>query len=101
MAGLKDTREIVRDELLPLLDELCRLADEGGERAQLAFFDRIRGALRAVREPDDMAGPFMELSTSAFRGFAFGFEVSLVLDRALEVAQGLSMALSASSEEMQ
>lgn len=101
MSALRDTPEIVKDELLPLLDELCRLTGEAGERDQLAFFDRIRSALQTVSEPDDMAGPFMELSTSAFRGFAFGFEVSLVLDRALEVAQSLSMALSASSEEMQ
>ncbi len=98
MSALKETRDVVEGDLLPLIDELCRLTDAFGDADQHAFFSGIREGLKRVEEPDDMAGPFMELSTSAFRGFAFAPEVALLLDHALAVAQSLSMALSASSE---
>ena len=101
MSTLKDTRDVVEGELIPLLDELCRLTDTPAARDQYAFFSGIREGLRRVNEPDDMAGPFMELSTSAFRGFLFAPETALVLDHALALAQSLSMALSASSDELQ
>ena len=94
-----DTALVVEEQLLPLLDELCRLTEASGDRAQHDFFERIRAALRAVHDPDDLAGPFMELSTSAFRGFAFGLEVTMLLDEVLAIAQSLSMTLSASSDE--
>lgn len=100
MSSLKGTPELLREELLPLTRELCRLAEAEGDERQLAFFEGICAALEHVREPDDLAGPFMELSTSAFRGFDFSPTSMLVLDHALAVAQSLSMTLSAPSGDV-
>ena len=90
--------ETARSELLPLLDGLCRLTREEGRGDQEAFFGRIRSGLEQARQDEDLAGPFAELSSSAFLGFAFSPLVGLLLDRALEAAQTLSATLSAGGD---
>ena len=87
----------VREQLLPLLEGLCLLAHED-DPEQAAFFDRIRAGVEAASHPDDLAGPFMELSTSAFRGFAFSAPVAMLLDQVLDVAQSISTTLSAGED---
>jgi hypothetical protein len=89
----------IREELVPMLDALSKLAREEGAMDQAAFFERIRGGVANARELDDLAGPFMELSTSAFQGFQFSLPVSLLLDRVLVLAQTLSQTLSASTDQ--
>ena len=89
-----------REELLSLLDGLRLLAEQDGQADQGAFFGRVHAAVARAREPDDLAEPFLELSTSAFLGFHFSPVATLLLDRALEVAQHVSMTLSASTEQM-
>lgn len=101
MSNLRDTTDVARDELLPLISKLCALTHEQGVADQAGFFRRIAMGVEQAREPDDLAGPFMELSTSAFMGFDFSLEVSLVLDDVLSIAQTLSATLSASSDEVQ
>lgn len=91
--------EPVRDELLPVLLALRKQAQEEAQPDQVAFFERIRAGLDNARDFDDLAGPFMELSTSAFHGFEFSLPVTLLLDRALELAQTLSQTLSATTEQ--
>ena len=54
MSELKDAREIVRDELMPVMDKLCELVREQGMADQEAFFERIRSGLSHVREPEDL-----------------------------------------------
>ena len=101
MSELRDTQQIVREDLLPLVVRICDLVGEEGAADQEAFFGRIRTGLEHIREVDDLAGPFMELSTSAFHGFAFSPEVTFLLDRVLVLAQTLSHTLSAPADEMQ
>jgi hypothetical protein len=91
--------ETIRNELLPLLQALCELAREEGQLDQAAFFERIRTGIANAQEFDDMAGPFMDLSTSAFRGFEFSLPLSLLLDRALEAAHVLAQTLSVNSDQ--
>lgn len=95
---LRGTTTIVREDLIPLVEALCDRAQ--GQPDQLEFFSRILAGLEAVRDPDDLAGPFMELSTAAFHGFVFAPDVGLLLDRVLEIAQTLSMTLSAPADEV-
>ena len=92
---MKDAIETAREELLPLLESLGSLARDEGETDQVAFFAFVAAGVERAREADDLAEPFMELSTAAFRGFAYSAPVSFLLDQALLVAQTLSHTLSA------
>jgi len=91
--------ESAREQLLPLLETLCQLAAEEGDARQSHFFGVVREGVVRARDASDLAGPFMELSTSAFRGFVFSPLVSLLLDRVLQIAQELSATLSADGEQ--
>jgi hypothetical protein len=91
--------EIARAELVPTLQALSELANEEGMRDQATFFRRIESALENAREEEDLADPFIELSTSAFRGFSFSPAGALLLDRVLELAHRLSTTLSASTDD--
>ena len=90
--------ETARSQLLPLMEQLCELAREEQEAEQENFFERIRGDIAHSVDAEDLAGPFMELSTSAFRGFEFSPLAALLLDQVLLIAQTLSTTLSAGSE---
>ena len=92
-----DAAETARQLLLPDLERLCALVRET-DPEQASFSERIRTGVERAREPDDLAEPFLELSTSAYRGFAFSAPVELLLDRVLEAAQTLATTLSASSD---
>ena len=95
------TTDVARDELLPLLEQLVDLVRAENEIEQAAFFVRIRDGIAHADDPDDLMGPFMELSTSAFRGYFYSPVATLLIDRILERAQTLSTTLSASDDEMQ
>ena len=62
-----------QERLAPSLGALCDLASHNGEAAQHLFFERILHGIENAAVPDDLAGPFMELSTSAFLGFRLVF----------------------------
>jgi len=89
-----------KDEIAPLVEDLCALAEAEGRADQRRFFGRVLAALAGAAHPDDLAGPFMELSTSAFLGFAYSPPVALLLDRVLERAQHLSESLSLDESEI-
>ena len=95
---VKDALSVTREQLLPLLDQLDGVLEGDDAPGQRSFFAHIRDLLRRAQEPDDLAGPFMELSTSAFRGFQYSLEASAVIDAVLEIAQQVSHALSADGE---
>lgn len=95
---MSEIRGVVREELLPILEQLCSLVRAEGKPEQAVFFERIRDGLIRAEDDIDLAGPFMELSTSAFHGFAYGPAALMLLDRALTLAQSLSMTLSAADE---
>ena len=84
-----------RAELISLLETLVKLARDEGSRDQEAFFDSVRAGVERAREVDDLADPFMLLSTAAFRGYAFSAPVQVLLDRVLAQAQTVAHALSA------
>ena len=90
--------EIAHTEIVPHLETLCVLLESEGEMAQLEFFGRILAALRHAKEDEDLAGAFLELATSAFRGFVYSMPATLVIDRVLEAAETLSATLSASGD---
>lgn len=88
------------DELLPSVLALRQLAADEEEPEQRAFFDRIVQGLTNSRDSDDLAGPLMELSTSAFHGFQFSAAITFLLDEVLEKASRLAEALSAEGESV-
>ena len=98
MSQVPSAPEAARTQLLALLDQLCRLAQQADEADQEMFFERIRAGVRNAHDADDLAGPFMELSTSAFRGFLFSPPVEVLLDHVLAIAQSLSATLAADDD---
>jgi len=97
--GANDAASVAKGELLPLLTNLCSLARQDGRREQEIFFGRIRSAIEHSRDPEDLAAPFMELSTCAFLGFDYSLSAQLLIDRILEAAQRLSLTLSAGGDD--
>ncbi len=87
-------------EILPLMKELDEyLAGQGAEgEAPRNFFAVIYTAIEGAAETQDLMAPFMELSTTAFRGFTFDAQSSAMIDRILEVASMISAALSTGSD---
>ena len=92
-----DPVHVAHSELAPLLRALVTLLD--GQPAPQEFFQRILDGVEAAREGADLAGPFMELSTSAFLGFQFDAATTLLLDRTLDQAQQLAHSLAAEEGE--
>ncbi len=90
-----DPVDQARAEMEPLLDRLCTLLEDEGESRPAEFFAQILGGLRNARDAEDLAGPFMQLSTCAFVGFVYSPAAALLVDRILECAQRMSMTLSA------
>ncbi len=89
-----DPVHYAKQELAPLLFSLCASTESEGALDQHSFFSAILTGIEHSERAEDLAGPFMELSTSAFRGFHFSPHSTLLLDLVLEKAQGLSEALS-------
>jgi hypothetical protein len=95
---MSDAISQARAEMLPLLRSLCDLVEAEGDRDQHGFFSGILQGIESASDPEDLADPFMALSTSAFLGFDYGPLTALLLDQVLIAAQRLTMTLSASDE---
>ena len=89
--------ETARTALLPLFRTLDERLDD--ERAR-EFFAGIAASIENAGETSELMAPFMELSTTAFRGFTFDAETTLLVDRVLEAAQTIAAALSTGSDTM-
>ncbi|MCH2169623.1 hypothetical protein MK489_02475 [Myxococcota bacterium] len=81
-----------KDQLVPLLQLLEALLEADAVPRQ--FFVRIREMIELAKDDEDLAGPFMELSTTAFRGFEFDLDASALIDQILLIAQRISARLS-------
>ena len=94
-----DPNAYAREKLVPMLR---LLADHEGEADPdvAAFFTRIADGLEHARESVDLAGPLMDLSTAAFRGFDYSPAVAFALDDVLAMAARLSEALSLDESEL-
>ena len=79
--------EVARAQMVPLLEQLTELAEAEGQVDQVLFFRSIHRGLLACTDPDDLAGPFMELSTAAFRGHLYSPAVTFLLDQVLVMCQ--------------
>lgn len=90
-----------QEEILPNLRALCETAEADGEPEVSAFFQRIAKQIEAAQEEADLADPFMELSTSAFRGFSMSFGVTLLLDDILDRSARISEVLARDPDELQ
>lgn len=101
MQDSNEAAEVMQQQLLGLLEALCGLAREQEAGEQEQFFRHIHAGIASIREPEDIAGPFMELSTAAFRGFDYSPDVSLLLDRVLAIAHSLAATMSAPSDSPQ
>ncbi|MEM7411185.1 MAG: hypothetical protein AAF430_13195 [Myxococcota bacterium] len=83
-------------ELAPLVRALIAVLED--QPAPRDFFQRILDGIENAREGADLAGPFMELSTSAFLGFQFDAAATLLLDQTLDRAQQLAQSLAQDGE---
>jgi hypothetical protein len=93
-----DALEQARGQLIPLLVALDAELEQDGDAEARAFFSRILWMLQQASDVEDLAGPFMELSTCAFRGFRPGLGAAALIDGVLATAQVISHTLSASAE---
>jgi hypothetical protein len=82
-------------QLLPLFDDLERILRRDHDAEASAFFGEIRRWIERAVRAEDLMGPFMQLATTAFRGFDFEPDGHMTVDRILEAAQTLSFTLSA------
>ena len=84
----------IQEELEGLFVELDGDLEAEGEAEARLFFSAIRSAILDAGSTAELLAPFQELSTAAFRGFAFGPRsfpsVNLVLDRAYAIASLLA-----------
>lgn len=87
-----------RNQLDPLLAALATQLGEEGQSTQQAFFNRIRTAIQHAQDEVDLAGPFMELSTTAFVGFEFSPSAAVLIDRILEKAENIAESFSNTDE---
>ena len=83
-----------RNQLDPLLAALAQQLGEEEQSTQQAFFNRIRTSIQSAQDEVDLAGPFMELSTTAFVGFEFSPSAAVLIDRILEKAENIADSFS-------
>ena len=88
-----DPNAYARDQLMPMLRLLSDHAEASDPEISV-FFTRIADGIEHARASDDLAGPLMDLSTAAFRGFDYPPSIALALDDVLAMAARLSEALS-------
>lgn len=84
-----------KDQLLPRFEKLIVYLGTIEDRDAGSFFEEIASAVRQAEEYTDLMGPFMMLSTTAFRGFSFDLTTEALVDDLLAVAQTLSATLAA------
>jgi hypothetical protein len=95
-----DPVDFAKREIVPLLEQLCQATEAADAPDQHAFFARILASLRQARDAEDLAPPFMDLSTSAFLGFSYAPGTVWLLDEVLEKAQRLSESLSIEPDDV-
>ncbi len=87
-----------RNQLDPLLEALASQLGDEGQSTQQAFFNRIRVSIQRAQDEVDLAGPFMELSTTAFVGFEFSPDASVLIDRILLKAETIADSFSSGDD---
>jgi len=90
----------INEELVPITQALCSLAEQEEQPDQQRFFESILAGLERTAQGADLADPFMQLSMSAFMGFEFSAPVAFLLDQLLAKAQPLSELMSLDESEI-
>ena len=93
-----DCLKTAREELMPRLETLGKMAEGLGGEDRASFFTSIAEGIRVAEEPADLMDPFLTLSTSAFRGFHMTMAETLLLDEVLERASAMSEVLARGDE---
>ncbi len=92
------TMEIVnhaREQLGPLTRQLLDAIDTESHPMEASFFAGLNVRLQHMNDEGDLAELFFELSSTAFRGFAFSDHQAALIDRLLRAAEEIAFALSA------
>lgn len=84
-----------RAQLGPLTRQLLASIDVDAKPMEAAFFADVNTRLHLMRDEGDLAELFFELSSTAFRGFAFTEDQAGLIDRLLGAAEEIAFALSA------
>ncbi|MEE4301093.1 MAG: hypothetical protein V2J24_16750 [Pseudomonadales bacterium] len=92
-----DAIDTVRDQLVPLADELVEQLEADGDPDSARWFSALRASLAAAREEEDLImifieqlGPTGPMAMSAGFSFAARFKLDVLLERAQEVAFAFS-----------
>ena len=94
-----DFVESASAQLAPLLADLIDELDAEGQVLERSFFTLRLVEVNQMREGAELLGLFLELSTTAFQGFSFTAGQAQQIDHLLAVAESISFALSASSDQ--
>lgn len=96
-----DAIATVRDQLVPLADDLVDQLEADGDPDSARWFSAVRASLAGARQEEDLImifieqlGPTGPLAMSA----GFSFEARLKLDALLERAQEVAFAFSADGD---
>ena len=95
-----DALEYAKEELVPMVRAIAKLAEESGQTDQFDFFQSILVGLEGASEADALADPLMALSMVAFLGFDMTSALTLLLDQLLDKAHRLTVSLASEPEEL-
>ena len=84
-----------REQLGPLTRQLLAEIDVDSSPMEAAFFAGVNVRLQHMVDEGDLAELFFELSSTAFRGFAFSDHQAELIDQLLRAAEEIAFALSA------
>lgn len=93
-----DPLATVREEIVPRVETLVRMAEVLEATDRVKFFREIVTLLGRAGHTDELMEPFILLSTSAFRGFSMSPPEAFVLDEILEIAGHTSEVLARGDE---
>ena len=96
MAFIQSTQSELEALAQAVLDSL----NPETQSAAVGFFSEILFCIHRMKDEADLAGLFVELSTTAFRGFTFTDRQSELIDLLLGAAETIAAAMTASSDKM-
>lgn len=91
----------VRDQLVPLAEELVEQLERDGDPDSARWFSAVRASLAAAQQEEDLIMIFIEQlgpTGPMAMGAGFSFEARLKLDTLLERAQEVAFAFSADGD---
>ena len=84
-----------REQLGPLVRQVLDDIDTDTHPMEASFFAGVNVRLQHMHDEGDLGELFFELSSTAFRGFAFSDQQAALIDQLLRAAEEIAFALSA------